>query len=212
MAEKTNIVRNFIVLEGLDGSGTTTQMSLLADRLKDHGIPCMTTCEPSNHPIGIFIRKVLKREEKINPRTLAYLFAADRNEHLYAEQNGIIATIDSGSIVISDRYLFSSLAYQSEECGFDFVYMLNSVFPLPEHLFFLDVSPASCQNRLESRSQPELYDDIKRQHKVMEWYRRAFECFESSGMNIRHIDGEQQQDEIAKKIWSELQPLPINRV
>lgn len=135
MITKSEIIRGFIVFEGLDGAGTTTQAGLLEKKFKEEGITCSAGFEPTDNFIGKIIRRILRGEEEVAPGTLAKLFAADRHEHLYNNSSGIIARCRRGEIVISDRYLFSSLAYQSIIFGFDRVLKLNSEYPLPEHLF-----------------------------------------------------------------------------
>jgi dTMP kinase len=206
---KNKVLKRFIVLEGLDGSGTTTQLHELEKRLKEAGIAVYPTCEPTEHEIGRFIRQVLLGDTSTDPRTLAYLFAADRNEHLYRRPGGICDRIEAGQIVVSDRYLFSSLAYQSEKCGFDFVFSLNQDFPLPEHLVFLDVSPETCQKRLKKRTKKELYDDIAEQQRILSWYKNGMSLFENTEMNIHSISGEEDREKIAEKIWSAVNPFPI---
>ena len=111
-----NILQRLIVLEGLDGAGTTTQMRLLSERLTRDGKPHAATWEPTDGPIGQLLRSILARDTRAHPRSIALLYAADRNEHLYAPVIGMEARAKKGEIVICDRYLFSSLAYQSVEC------------------------------------------------------------------------------------------------
>ena len=118
---KNTILRSFIVLEGLDGAGTSTQLKLLSQRLSSAGKKHTATWEPTDGPVGKLLRAILAREVKALPTTTAMLYAADRNEHLHAPEAGILATASRGELVVCDRYLFSSLAYQSIECGFDFV-------------------------------------------------------------------------------------------
>ncbi|MFW5768677.1 MAG: dTMP kinase, partial [Spirochaetota bacterium] len=124
------ILPRFIVLEGLDGSGTTTQAGLLKEKFDAAGLTGWITCEPSDGFIGKSIRKVLKKEVSLDPRSLALLFAADRNEHLYGEK-GIVDRLTRVDYVVSDRYVFSSLAYQSGYSGFEYVARINAPFPLP---------------------------------------------------------------------------------
>src|SRR5512144_1571986 len=108
-----------LVMEGLDGCGRPTHAKLLAEAIRGRGAPVVLTCEPSSGPIGILIRQALQRRlpgpEATTPRhldwtTMALLFAADRMDHL---ASAIIPALRAGSVVISDRYDLSSLAYQS---------------------------------------------------------------------------------------------------
>ena len=197
-------MKNFVVFEGLDGAGTTTQLHLLEEKFKNSGIPCYITCEPTDHPIGKIIRNVLEKVTRVDPYTLAYLFAADRNEHLSGDEQGILKKLDAGFWVISDRYLFSSLAYQSLQCGYDFVYSLNRYFPLPEHLFFIDVPVELCQERMLDREGREIFDESDAQIKILKLYEQSMAQYKDSGMKIHRIDGSLKKEEIQEKIWNSL--------
>lgn len=192
---------NFIVLEGLDGAGTTTQSRLLGDYFKAKDIPYHTTFEPTNQGIGAYIRSILQKKGKLRPETLAYLFAADRNEHIHNEEYGILAPLEAGEMVICDRYLFSSLAYQSEDCGFDFVRMLNDSFILPKNVYFVDTPLKECQRRITKRNEEkELFEEERFQEKVYNWYQKAFEFYQAKGVEIVTIDGTLTPEEIRDSI------------
>ena len=100
----------FIALEGIDGSGKSTQIQYLAERLKEREIRCYTTFEPTYSPIGAVIHQILSGRVKTDNRALAALFVADRMDHLLNEVNGIAPMLEEGITVISDRYYFSSYA------------------------------------------------------------------------------------------------------
>jgi dTMP kinase len=208
----TTILQGFVVLEGLDGSGTTTQMRLLGERLKRAGAPFVTTCEPTDGPVGKLIRSILRRGTQALPQTIALLFAADRSEHVNAPEVGIAAHAIKGEAVICDRYLFSSLAYQSLECGMEYVIDLNAGFPLPQCLVFLDTPVNVCQERLSRRRSPELYDGSSFQSRVRDGYLRAIERFHGSGMRVDILDGDRPADLINGEIWKIVSVLPITRV
>ncbi|MCK5201398.1 MAG: dTMP kinase [Spirochaetales bacterium] len=207
---KIEIVNNFIVFEGLDGAGTTTQANLLADKYNSLNIPYINSCEPTMGFIGKAIREVLSGDIKVAPGTIAKLFASDRHEHLYNPENGILSRCLAGDSVISDRYLFSSLAYQSLDYGFDNVMELNSAFPLPEHLFFLDVPAEICQQRLSSRDLIEIYEDHTLQESILNNYNRSLKFYGNSKMNIHILDGTLDKNELGKIIWSKLTVNPIS--
>lgn len=197
---KTEVLKNFIVLEGLDGSGTTTQLNNLYNTLLEGGIKCEKTFEPTDNEIGKLIRQILRKEINKEPKTISKLFTADRYEHIYGK-NGIKENCEMGIYVICDRYLFSSLAYQSPECGYDFVKEINSYFPLPEYLFFIDVDVDTCQERINSRGEAvELFEASDYQKSVDNYYRKALDDFKDSGMKIFKIDGKQTPKEITKQI------------
>jgi dTMP kinase len=207
----SSILHGFVVLEGLDGAGTTTQMRLLCDRLAREDRAHEGTYEPTDGPIGRLIRQVLARKLDALPLTVAMLFAADRNQHVNGS-DGIVERTARGELVVSDRYLFSSLAYQSIECGLRRVLELNEGFPLPELLVFLDTPVAVSQARLDRRTSRELYDESGFQARVREGYFQAIEHFEGSGMRVVVLDGDRAPEEIHETIWTETARLPIQKV
>ena len=168
------VLQSFIVFEGLDGSGTSTQIKLLQEKFASKNV--WFTAEPTDKETGLFLRKMLKGEIKINPQTTAFMFATDRCEHLNGK-DGVISHIEDGNLVISDRYLFSSLAYQNQECGKDLPYNLNKDFPLPEYLFFFDMNPEKSLERVFARAnktgeQTEIYEKLDFQKKTYQEYRK----------------------------------------
>jgi len=206
---KNTILRSFIVLEGLDGAGTSTQLKLLSQRLSSAGKKHTATWEPTDGPVGKLLRAILAREVKALPTTTAMLYAADRNEHLHAPEAGILATASRGELVVCDRYLFSSLAYQSIECGFDFVWNLNQGFPFPQCLLFIDTPVEVSQERLSLRNKAELFDSVTFQARVRENYLAALERFAASGMAISIVNGDRPAGAIHEEIWKILSGLPI---
>jgi dTMP kinase len=206
----TTILQRFVVLEGLDGSGTTTQLKMLAERLAREGRPHAATWEPTDGVIGKMLRSILHQETRVHPRTVALLYAADRSEHVHDPQVGIEARTRRGELVISDRYLFSSLAYQSIECGLDWVTGLNSGFPLPQCLIFLDTPVEVCQERLSQRGKEELFDGLAFQTRVRDAYLRNFTRFSGSGMQLSLLDGDRPAGLIHGDIWKIISGLPIH--
>ena len=206
------ILRNFVVLEGLDGSGTSTQLKMLSRRLTAEGRRHAATWEPTDGPFGSLLRSILAREVEALPTTIAMLYAADRNQHVNEPETGILALARKGVLVVSDRYVFSSLAYQSIECGFDYVLGLNAGFPLPELLFFLDTPVEVSQARLAGRDRVELFDGVDFQSRVRDGYLESIERFRSSGMRICIINGDRTADSISDEIWTITGALPITRM
>lgn len=204
------ILHNFIVFEGIDGAGTSTQINLLKDKLPSQ--KTMFTAEPTEGPTGKFLRSVLKGEVELNPGTTAFLFAADRNEHLYGK-GGIVEHCTQGGIVVTDRYLFSSLAYQSATCGKDLPWMLNQGFPLPEYLFFFDIEPSISLNRITERNVTEIYEKQDFLEKTSTEYHRVIKDFEKSSegkeMKIIWLDASKSKEEVEENIWSVLKNIPI---
>lgn len=145
------IINNFIVFEGIDGCGKSTQMRLLEKRLKKDGMATELTREPTDEGTGRLIRKILSGEEMATRKALALLYAADRDNHLYGP-NGVLKKINEGKLVLSDRYFYSSLAYQAVDATYEFVSMIND-FPHPEFLIYLDLDVASALKRINERSE-----------------------------------------------------------
>ena len=211
------VLQSFIVFEGLDGSGTSTQLKLLQEKLVTKNV--WFTAEPTDKETGLFLRKMLKGEIKINPQTTAFMFATDRCEHLNGK-DGVISHIEDGNLVISDRYLFSSLAYQNQECGKELPYNLNKDFPLPEYLFFFDMDPEKSLERVIARAnktgeQTEIYEKLEFQKKTYQEYKNVIEFYskpEFSDMKIVIIDASKSIQEIHEKILSIIKDLPILKV
>lgn len=203
------VLDRFIVLEGLDGAGTTTQLRLAAERLAAEGRPHFCTSEPTDHALGLLIREVLTQRRRVHPTTLALLFAADRAEHLLAAGGGILERLRCGELVISDRYLFSSLAYQSLDCDFQYVRGLNEGFPLPRDVVFLDTPVRESQRRLGSRDGPELFDGADIQDRILDNYRRGFALYRDSGLRLHVLDGTLPPEDIFEKLWKIVGSVPM---
>jgi dTMP kinase len=216
-----DIIHNFAVLEGGDGAGTSTQMELLAGRFLPPrgdgttGFPTVYyTFEPTGGPIGSLIRVILKgggpETPPMRPETIARLFAADRNEHLYGS-GGIRERCNRGELVISDRYVLSSLVYQGIDCGTELPETLNAPFPGPEMLFFFDIDPEVSLKRIESRKDRDVYEYLDFQIKVRERYRELLPRYEEAGVRVFRIDASQKPEEVAEELWRGLQNMPILR-
>ncbi len=192
----------FVVLEGLDGSGTTTQLNRLGSYCRENAIPCHRTFEPSDGFIGRAARAVLEKRETALPLTLAQLFAADRREHLTLMKQ----RLEEGEWVFCDRYLFSSLAYQSLGVDFDAVFDLNKDFPLPGFCFYIECSVETSASRRGDRDSVDLFEKESLQRKVMGHYEHAFsEFYAPDGKShpekgFYRINGEQSAD----KVFSDL--------
>jgi dTMP kinase len=206
------IIPNFIVFEGGDGSGTSTQLSILSDRFKNLKKPVFfPTFEPTDGQIGKLIRTALKKEIFLKPETFAMLFAADRNEHLYGS-DGILTHINRGELVVSDRYVLSSLVYQGIECGDIFPSLLNSNFPAPELTFFLDIDPEIALKRMKERDSFELYEYQEFQEKVRQKYKSLLIQYGENGTRVEIIDASKTAVEVAEQVWSILSEMPIFKI
>lgn len=177
----------FVVFEGIDGTGTTTQLKLLSQTLAREGLSFHTTAEPTDSAIGRIIRGVLNGEYPATPETLAYLYASDRNEHIYGA-GGILEHLRSGELVICDRYIFSSLAYQGNTCGMELPDRLNATFPLPSLLIYFELPPDAALARVSSRGKPDIFERRELQHKVSEAYDKIIDRFASEGLRVLRVD------------------------
>jgi len=203
----SEIISNFAVLEGCDGSGTTTQIAIITERLKKIQKPLFfPTFEPTNSQIGRIIRAALKKEINLEPETLAMLFASDRNEHLYGK-DGILAHTKKGVLAVSDRYVLSSFVYQGIECGDELPKRLNSGFPLPELTIFLDIKPEIALERIKNRDSVELYEYLDFQEKVREKYLAILGNNKTGRVEI--VDASRTLEEVASQIWSIITQMPI---
>jgi len=207
------ILSNFAVFEGGDGSGTSTQLALLGRKFAaDHGgSPVFfLTAEPVEGPIGRIIRSALKNNPSLRPDTLARLFAADRGEHLYAP-DGIVERCKRGELVVCDRYVLSSLVYQGIECGEELPRSLNECFPAPELLLFFDIDPQIALERLHSRPSLEIYEHLEFQKKVRERYHAQLGGYRDAGVRVEVIDASQSVEKAAEEVWSHVSKMPIFR-
>ncbi|GHU64912.1 thymidylate kinase [Spirochaetia bacterium] len=205
------VLKNFAVFEGGDGSGTTTQLKLLRERftLSGKGFPSFyDTFEPTGGPIGRIIRSALQHETVLEPETIAYLFAADRSEHLY-EKDGIAERCARGELVVSDRYVPSSLVYQGITCGEELPAYLNRDFPCPELILFFDLDPETAQKRMESRASKDIFEHLEFQIHVRSLYKALLPRFRDQGVRIETIDASKNPDEVAADVWMALQKMPI---
>lgn len=195
------ILKNFIVFEGIDGAGTSTQIARIAERLGKEKV--FVTAEPTSLETGKFLRKMLKGDFSVSEKTAAYLFAADRCEHIFGS-GGIIEQTKNGKIVLSDRYFFSSLAYQTVSCGKELPELLNSVFPLPEYLFYFKINPEISLARVEKRGETkEIYEKLDFQKKTATLYDKIMNEYKGEkgkGMNLIEINAEKSISEITEDI------------
>ena len=193
------VLKNFIVFEGIDGAGTSTQIKKLVDNAPEKYI---ATAEPTSGPTGKFLRRMLSGEFQVDEKTNAYLFAADRCEHVFGK-GGVKELCESGKTVVSDRYFFSTLAYQSVSCGLELPQLLNSPFPLPEYLFFFDINPEISLGRVNARNgHKEIYENIEAQKKIAALYEKVISMYEQNPalreeMKIIRIDASKTIEEIS---------------
>lgn len=203
----------FIALEGIDGSGKSTQTRLLSEQLTSQGHKVYSTFEPTDNQIGKLIRNILKGNAKADHRIIAGLFVADRLDHLLNEEYGIVKKLAEGFTVITDRYCFSSYAYQGAHMDIDWVIQANAMSAgilRPDINIFIDVAPEVSMQRLHSnRDTIELFETLDNLKLVRAKYMEAFEKLRSVE-NIFIVDGNRSPELIAHDIWNEVQSHPIN--
>jgi dTMP kinase len=187
----------FIVFEGLDGSGTSTQTAKLNEKLsRDYKI--LVTKEPTGNLIGGLIRGQLTGVWRTDQQCLQLLFAADRAHHLERE---IIPALKTGRLVLSDRYFFSSVAYGSLDLDKKWILDLNRNFLMPDLSIIIKVSPKECLRRMKkSRYNLELFEEEKKLQKVWQVYNWLSKKFDK----VVVIDGAAEKDAVFEKIYQEV--------
>lgn len=191
MNKDTNKKGIFIVIEGVDGSGKTTQAKFLVRKLcKSYS--AVFTAEPSHGKIGKFIRnRILYGETRPPVSVEALLFAADRIDHINSE---VQPALDEGKIVVSDRYVYSSLAYQgSSGLSLGWIETINQLALKPDLALFIDVAPEVVLERLKRKKS--VMENLETQRKVRDIYYKFVEKGE-----LLRIDGDKPKNEVAKEV------------
>jgi len=197
-----------VVLEGVDGAGTSTQVGLLAAALRERGFATHVTREPSDGPVGVLIRQALSSRLVVQGRTgphpprmetMALLFAADRVDHLESE---VLPNLRDGVTVISDRYVHSSIAYQTvtaagdQDEALDWVRAINSKADQPDLVLLLEVSPEEAARRRQGRGgAEEMYEHDAIQRLLAEFYSELPSRFPEQRFAV--IDGGADIDTVA---------------
>ena len=191
----------FIVFEGLDGSGSSTQISLLADYLEHEGYKVLVVKQPSPNMIGGLIRGQLTHDWHTSPECLQLLFAADRAHQVERE---IIPALRAGAIVLADRHLYSSIAFgQVDGLGKDWLWAINSQVPEPDAVILMKVAPEECMARIKkTRFTQELFEQIEKLRTVWGHYEEI-----ATHVHQCHVvNGERPKDVVAKEIQSIIAP------
>lgn len=204
------VQKNFVVLEGGDGTGTSTQLAILRSRLSASGPASGSeVCfEPTDGPIGAIIRSALKGETQLHPDTVARLFAADRGEHVFG-RGGVAERASAGTLVVSDRYVPSSLVYQGMTCGEELPAALNAPFPVPELLFYFEIDPETAMHRISGRASRDEFEVLETQRVVKARYDRIIPAYCGEGTRLVRVDASLSIEAVSDFVWSELRKLPI---
>jgi dTMP kinase len=199
----------FVVLEGIDGAGTTTHVARLAERLRQMRVPVRATREPSDGPVGTLVRQVLTGRVVVPGgrapgwATMALLFAADRMDHVESEIEPFVA---EGGVVLSDRYDASSLGYQSissgaEKDALEWIRSLNRYVRRPDLTIVLDVSPETAAERRQQRGEAaQLYEQNEVQRALAAFYRDLAKHMPNDQVVV--IDASGTVDEVHARIWA----------
>lgn len=197
----------FIAFEGIDGSGKTTQVKLLADNLTKAGHHVYSTFEPTDSPIGTMIRNILNHKIEADHRTIAALFVADRLNHLLNKTDGILKKMKEGYTVITDRYYFSSYAYHGAHMPINWVIAANSLSAgllRPDLNIFIDIDPELCMQRLTAgRNNTDRFETKENLFLVRDKYKEAIKMLKSKE-RIFITNGDRSPEVIAADIWKEI--------
>ena len=200
----------FLVFEGIDGSGKGTQIRRLKKKLEEEGYPVYRTAEPNDSPIGSLIHQIMIGRIQTTNDVIASLFVADRLDHIQNDVNGLLKFLNRGVNVLSDRYYFSSYAYQSVDLPMDWIIRAHepvSALLRPDLTVFIDVDPEITMARIEqNRMTKERFEEIGRQIETRKRYFEAFEKLKNEEY-VLVIDGNRSADEVARDIWEQTRDL-----
>ena len=189
----------FIVFEGLDGSGKSTQAKRLYEHFAAAGKNCLLTFEPTNGELGNLARTVTKGKLALEDESLALLFAADRYEHFTKK---ITPVLDDGGIVVCDRYYYSNIAYQGVN-----EQMLNRILEYnqqvmkhpPDIVFFLETEPQICLERLKlTRKDISIYENLHHLEILSKRYNALFSKLSENVITIKTSGSSEQV------VWSQI--------
>lgn len=195
----------FIVFEGIDGSGKSTQAKLLHNALKENGYDSYLTFEPTDSLTGSIIRNIFNHRIQSDHHTIAALFAADRLDHILNETNGILKQLNNNRIVICDRYLYSSYAYHGAHVDMEWVIEMNrkaAELLKPDITFYIDVLPEISMERIKAeRSNVELFETLTNLQNVYEKYHEAFEKMKDF-IPVQILNGTKAVHELQDEIFN----------
>ena len=195
----------FIVFEGIDGAGKTTQVDLLAQNLASLGREVSLSAEPTTLATGKAIRRALSGEEKKSECEMAAMFVLDRIAHNINSETGIRALTERGIDVISDRYYYSSLAYQGTATDYEWVKVMNINSPeirRPDLCIYLDLLPEESLERISrGRESLEIYENLEKLTAVRAKFLSVVEDLRRDGESIYVVNAARAAEDIAKEIF-----------
>ena len=202
----------FIVFEGIDGAGKSTQAKILAKKLISLGKRVYMTAEPTDMPSGKALREVLGGKIKKSDSEIALMFTLDRVAHNIDKENGIERMLDEGAFIICDRYYYSSLAYQGSTVDYSWVRALNVACPAirhPDLCIFLDLTPKQSMQRIsQGRETTEIYESEEILSRVRNSFMRVIEDM-SPIDTIKVVDASGSVEEIADNIFRCVEELGV---
>jgi dTMP kinase len=203
----------FIVIEGLDGSGKSTQAKKLTTKLKES----LLTYEPTNNNVGSLCRSAFSGEANLEAESILLLLIADRIEHL---NKVVLSALSDGKNVICDRYYLSNMAYQSfqgsentEQMSMESIYRLNKNFGIttPDLTIFLSLAPQKALERIQSRAgEKGIFDDFATLERINSNYQKAIQIVKEHGENVIEVSAEFNEDEIANEIFRAVTSLKLD--
>lgn len=200
----------FIAFEGIDGSGKSTQILLLQQKLMEAGIPVYLTREPTDGPYGAMLHTIMTGRLDACEETIAALYVADRMDHIKNVRNGILKKLEEGMTVITDRYYFSSYAYQGAHISMDWTIQANSLCAnalRPDLNLYLDLSPEASFERIRrNRTDFEIYEKLDNLRNTRDKYFEAFERLKNEE-RIEIVSAEQTVEQVEQDIWKMTAPL-----
>ena len=196
----------FIVFEGIDGAGKTTQIERLAERLRAEGRRVAITAEPTTSVTGKMLREALSGRDPRTASEMAALFVLDRINHNVGE-GGIEQLLADGVDVICDRYYYSSLAYQGSQTDFEWVKAMNLNCPeirRPDICIFLDLEPGESLRRIRSNRASDAIE-IYETEEILGAVRDTFlAVLDTIGDKVAVIDAAHSIDEVADRVYKAL--------
>ncbi len=195
----------FIVLEGIDGAGKTTQAAMLEKYLTEKGRCVVRTAEPTPYPSGVALRRALSGAEKKSECEMAVMFVEDRILHNQHPTEGIEAILRTGADVLCDRYYYSTLAYQGHSTDYEWVKGMNLSCPQirkPDLCIYLDLTPAQSLERIRAgRNSLEIYENEETLSRVRTAFLRVFDDLKDTD-RIAVVDAYRTPEEIAAELWT----------
>jgi len=200
------IFMKFIVLEGLDGSGKTTQAARLKERFISENIPIFSTNQPSNSELGKLARSVTQGKFKLENESLSLLFSAEHYQHL---KEAIIPALARGEYVLCDRFYYSNVAYQGIDSATieRIVGYIRAVMETrrPDLTLFLDVYPEECINRISKRrDEISIYESLAQLKEQRERYFSVFNRLKEKDNVVVINANDISEDELTDKLWSQI--------